>query len=403
MSQTNGVRRRWRLVLAGAATAVMALTMVNPASAEPSNGPSDDRTSEEKAMQRQQGIPRAEAQKRLKQQGTLSATAKQLTSSLGQGRTGGAYIDAETGKLVVTVTKKADAAEVEAAGGTAKVVSHSAKRLDNTRGQLDDLARSEGAGSVQGWYVDVRTNSVVVTTTKGSDDASARTFVKQAKSLGQEVRVESTTAKVVPVAEDLYGGQQVEMDGYICSSGFNATLASGEVIMLTAGHCAEGNPSFSRDGVTIGATYDFSFPDNDYAAVEVDTAAWNARGAVDTYDGNSRQITGNTEAPVGASVCKSGRTSSWTCGTIEATEQTVNYGEGDVVSGLVRHSACVEQGDSGGSNVAGNDAQGMSSGGQLFDQGGELVCGEKVGQPNVSFYQPVTEALEAYGATLVTE
>jgi streptogrisin C len=68
----------------------------------------------------------------------------------------------------------------------------------------------------------------------------------------------------------------------------------------------------------------------------------------------------------------------------------------------VRHSACVEPGDSGGSNMSGNFAQGVSSGGQLYQSGGRLVCGQKVGRPNVSFYQPVGEALSAYGLSLVT-
>jgi streptogrisin C len=31
------------------------------------------------------------------------------------------------------------------------------------------------------------------------------------------------------------------------------------------------------------------------------------------------------------------------------------------------------------------------------------VCGQKVGHPNVGYYQPVGEALSAYGATLVTQ
>jgi streptogrisin C len=88
---------------------------------------------------------------------------------------------------------------------------------------------------------------------------------------------------------------------------------------------------------------------------------------------------------------------------IQAYNQTVNYGGGDIVSGLVRHSACVEQGDSGGSNITGNSAQGVSSGGQLFQSGGSLVCGERVGQPNVSFYQPIGEALSANGLTLLTQ
>ena len=90
--------------------------------------------------------------------------------------------------------------------------------------------------------------------------------------------------------------------------------------------------------------------------------------------------------------------------TLRAPAQQTPHSPRSVRYGLlVRHSACVEQGDSGGSNMSGNFAQGVSSGGQLYQSGGRLVCGQKVGLPNVSFYQPVGEALSAYGATLLTQ
>jgi streptogrisin C len=51
--------------------------------------------------------------------------------------------------------------------------------------------------------------------------------------------------------------------------------------------------------------------------------------------------------------------------------------------------------------MSGNQAQGLTSGGAGY--GSDGVCGEKVGQPNVSYIQPVNEALSAYGLALITE
>jgi streptogrisin C len=226
---------------------------------------------------------------------------------------------------------------------------------------------------------------------------------RAADLLGDRVEIERSAGRPSTAAY-LYGGQQVNMsNGFICSVGFNARTSSGAYVFVTAGHCAEGFPSFSRNGVLIGGTRGYSFPTNDYASVNINNPSyWNPQGAVDMYNGYARLVYGHSQAAVGSSLCKSGRTTGWTCGTIQAYNQTVNYGGGDIVSGLVRHNACVEQGDSGGSNMSGNYAQGVSSGGQLYLSGGRYVCGQKVGRPNVSFYQPVGEALSAYGLTLVT-
>lgn len=62
-------------------------------------------------------------------------------------------------------------------------------------------------------------------------------------------------------------------------------------------------------------------------------------------------------------MCKSGRTTGYTCGTITADNQTVTYTGGYVPYGLTRHNACVEPGDSGGSNISsGAYALGVTSG-----------------------------------------
>jgi streptogrisin C len=61
------------------------------------------------------------------------------------------------------------------------------------------------------------------------------------------------------------------------------------------------------------------------------------------------------------------------------------------VTGLTRTNVCAEPGDSGGSWLSGNQAQGVTSGGS-----GNCSSG------GTTYFQPVNEILSAYGLTLVT-
>lgn len=409
MSHPSQVRRRALGLGAVAATAALVVGSAASAHARPDTARLDLSETQgtgatAAALAQENGVSIAAAREQLRTERSHDKLADRLTRELGKQKTAGAYI-AESGALVVNVTNRSAAQYVRSEGARAERVDHSSARLNAVHRALDTFAQNAGAGAgVQSWYVDVRDNNVVVTASKGASGAATKAFLAKARSFGDLVEVERTSAKAMTTAY-LYGGQQIAMSsGGVCSNGFNATTSTGASILLTAGHCAEGYPTFSRNGVTIGSTRGYSFPTNDYASVNInDPSYWNPQPGVDMYNGYARIVYGYSSAPVGSSVCKSGRTTGWTCGTIQAYNQTVNYGGGDIVYGLVRHSACVEQGDSGGSNMSGNYAQGLTSGAGLYSSGGKLVCGEKVGQPNSSYYQPVGEALSAYGATLVTQ
>jgi streptogrisin C len=391
MSTTHLSKRRAAIGLAAAAAVAL---LASPPSASGS-APGGELTASS-------GGSSVVAEARFAQERADDVLADRLTHQLGATHSGGAYIG-RSGDLVVTVTDRAAARQVRLADATPRLVRFSTRVLNRAHAALDRYAATRGAGAVQGWYVDVRTNKVVVTASTGEQSKASRLFLRKARALGDRVVVERAAGTVRPAAY-LYGGQQVNMsNGFICSLGFNARTSSGAYVFVTAGHCGEGYPTFSRNGVTLGGTRAYSFPTNDYAAVNINNPTyWNPQGAVDMYNGYARLVRGYSQAAVGSSLCKSGRTTGWTCGTIQAYNQTVNYGGGDIVYGLVRHSACVEQGDSGGSNMSGNYAQGVSSGGQLYWNGSRYVCGQKVGQPNVSFYQPIGEALNAYGLRLIT-
>ncbi len=398
--------RRSLTVLAGAVSAAAAATAlcIAPATAatsagspEPSTGPlapdSGASVAEMSAewLAQEHDLSLETARERVAAQEGQSRKAEALERSLGA-RAVGTWIDQVSGRLVVNVTDAAAAAQVERAGATGRIVSQDRRELASSeKSAVATLGRS-----VISSHVDPVTNTVVVTVP--ADELAAT----RARITDPSVTVEGTSARFSTQA-NVYGGQQIEFSGYVCSLGFNATK-SGAPVFITAGHCAEGNQTFTRNGTTLGTTRGWSFPGNDYAYSSL-TSSWTGIGAVDLWNGTSaRAVTGSSNAAVGTAICKSGRTTGWTCGSVQAKNVTVNYNNGDgtysTVSGLTKSNTCTEGGDSGGSWMAGNLAQGVTSGGAGYGANG--VCGQKVGQPNIAYFQPVGEILSAYGLVLRT-
>ncbi|WP_414943689.1 S1 family peptidase [Amycolatopsis sp. cmx-11-32] len=320
----------------------------------------------------------------------LAAAQQKLGDSLGA-TFAGSWLDTTTGGLVVGTTDASRSAQIRAAGATPKVVRHSATELKKIQSTLDN--RTAGLpGSVAGWYVDAPANEVVVSVVGG--DAAGRAW---ATSTGVPVRVDPVKSAPRPLW-DVIGGQGLYFSGGACSVGFNA-YDDDDHYVITAGHCAElGGTVQGVDG-TIGKVAKSSFPGNDYGTVKVTQSDVSTPPRVDRYeDGSDVRIEGADVVGVGGRVCRSGITTHWQCGRVEALDQTVNYGNGDIVKGLTQTSACAEPGDSGGSFVSRPSsgsgtklvqAQGMTSGGSGdCDEGG------------TTFFQPVKEVLNRYDLTL---
>jgi streptogrisin C len=331
----------------------------------------------------------------LQQQGILKAAA--METQLGS-RIVGSYLD-DTGELVVAVSDEATAELVRAAGAVPRLVRFTAKQLQSVQRDLDKLATSSTAGQVKSWYVDPISGTVVVTVPDGAKDPRTQRFLRRAEAKGERVTVRTSPGTITPTADDfgLRGGVQVDKNtGYTCSLGFNARTDDGSRIFLTAGHCTAGKPSFSRNGYVLGDTGSSSYPGNDFGTVKV-IDGWDLRGEVERWNENDIRIRGTANPTVGASVCKSGKTTRWSCGRVVAKNVTVNYGDNQIVKGLYQHTACVQTGDSGGPNLTGSYALGITSGAALIR--GE--CLQKRGQSNESYSQPIGEALSASGASLV--
>ncbi|MFF1461194.1 S1 family peptidase [Streptomyces sp. NPDC058330] len=294
----------------------------------------------------------------------------------------GAYYDAEAKHLVVNVLDEAAAEQVRQAGGTARIVQNSVAELKAARQTLADQAAVPGTS----WAVDPVSNKVIVTADRTVDSASWDKLGAVVKGLGGKAELNRTAGEFKPL---IAGGDAIWGNGGRCSLGFNV-VKDGEPHFLTAGHCTDAITSWSetQTGAEIGANEDSSFPDNDYGLVKY-TSGTAHPSEVDLYNGSTQKITKAGEATVGMTVTRSGSTTQVHDGEVTALDATVNYGNGDIVNGLIQTTVCAEPGDSGGSLFAGDTAIGLTSGGS-----GDCSAG------GTTFFQPVPEALAAYGAEI---
>ncbi|MEV5538057.1 S1 family peptidase [Saccharopolyspora shandongensis] len=375
------MKRRLAARMAGtvmlAAGTVAALTM--PATATETAPPAAEAATLLDAMQRDFGLDRDQALQRLDQEAAAGEAEERLRGTLGSAF-GGAYFDPALGKLVVGVTDEARFDEVREAGAEPRLVVYSIEQLNGVVEGLN--VRSETAPQgVSGWYVDGRENSVVLTTRPGTAPDAAQ-FVHASGVLTDAVRVTESMEDPRTYADVIGGNAYYIGSGSRCSVGFSVQGG-----FVTAGHCGNAGDSTSQP---TGQFEGSSFPGNDYGWVRVGSAD-TPKPLVNQYNGSNVTVAGSTESAEGASICRSGSTTGWHCGSVQAKNQTVQYPQG-TVTGLTRTNVCAEPGDSGGSWLSGSQAQGVTSGGS-----GNCSSG------GTTYFQPVNEILQAYGLTLLTQ
>ncbi|MFF0385896.1 S1 family peptidase [Streptomyces sp. NPDC004673] len=250
-------------------------------------------------------------------------------------------------------------------------------------GQLTQASDSVRQADVPGtaWAVDSKTNRVLVTVDSTVSQAEIAKIKKQAGA--DKLTVKRTAGKfnkLITGGDAIYGGS------YRCSLGFNVRSGS-TYYFLTAGHCGEvASTWYSNSAKTtvLGTNVGYSFPGNDFALVRYTNSSVAHPSAV-----GSQTISSAATPAVGTTVTRRGSTTGTHSGRVTALNATVNYGGGDVVSGLIQTTVCAEGGDSGGPLYGGSVAYGLTSGGS-----GNCSSG------GTTFFQPVTEALSYYGVTL---
>lgn len=175
----------------------------------------------------------------------------------------------------------------------------------------------------------------------------------------------------------------------VCSFGFNSVDSAGNALNISAGHC---NPNLDK-GDERAAVYGpnvRNIPASpqlgtfvqselggastlDYSVIQLNERAVGAgmdQPSVRGANGTTLTITGTADPVVGAPVCKSGQSSTFTCGFVVAdrveTQLYTTEGEAKIVRGFAS-TACTLGGDSGGAIITGTLALGITSGSNAAD------------------------------------
>ncbi|MFF0186387.1 S1 family peptidase [Streptomyces sp. NPDC005244] len=317
----------------------------------------------------------------------VSDVAAQLASQLGDAFAG-SYYDAGNKQLVINVVGNNSNVvnRIEQAGAVAHQVQNSTSDLRAAAKTLKTDATIPGTA----WSVDPKTNEIRVTADSTVTGSKWDTLTSTVKDLGSGVATVKKSAGTFKTFVD--GGDAIFGGGARCSLGFNVTASDGSPAFLTAGHCGVAAKQWSdaQDGAPIATVDQATFPgDGDFALVKYDDPATQANSAVNVGNGQSVQINQAADAAVGQQVFRMGSTTGLNDGNVTGLDATVNYPEG-TVTGLIQTDVCAEPGDSGGSLFTQDgSAIGLTSGGS-----GDCTVGGE------TFFQPVTTALQAVGATL---
>ncbi|GIG81750.1 S1 family peptidase [Planotetraspora kaengkrachanensis] len=383
---------RRRTVTAACALVIGAITaMASPAAAAPNPGAAPVISAVKpppamlEAMTRDLDLSTDQAEVRLVNEARAGATESRIRADLSDSYAGSWVTGDTASTLVVATTDASKISSITASGVQAKKVDHSLTTLNAAKDALDRRAAA-APRTAPVWYVDVRSNRVVVLT---SQPAQAETFIAASGVNRSLVSVQLSTEQP-RTYYNVRGGDAYYINGSSrCSVGFAITRGTTNGF-VSAGHCGRaGNTTTGYNQVSQGTFQGSSFPGNDYSWVAVNSN-WTPVPYVNNGSGGNVTVSGSTVAVVGASICRSGSTTGWHCGTVQQLNTSVTYSQG-TVSRVTRTNVCAEPGDSGGSFISGSQAQGVTSGGS-----GNCTSG------GTTYFQPVNEILSTYGLTLVT-
>ncbi|MCX5088092.1 S1 family peptidase [Streptomyces sp. NBC_00365] len=327
-----------------------------------------------------------------------SDLASLIASQIGEAF-GGAYYDASKQQVIINIVGNNSNVvnEIKKAGAVPRSVDNSMSKLTTAAKTLKTDATIPGTA----WSIDPKTNQVQVTADSTVTGAKWAKLTSTVDSLGSGV---ATVKKSAGTFKTFVSGgdaifAQTDAGGVRCSLGFNVTASDGAPAFLTAGHCgvAAKQWSDSQDGQPIATVDQATFPGaGDFSLVKYDDPNTQTASEVNVGNGKTVQITQAADATVGQQVLRMGSTTGLHDGAVTGLDATVNFQSEtdpngvDTVTGLIQTDVCAEAGDSGGSLFTQDgSAIGLTSGGS-----GDCTVGGE------TFFQPVTAALQATGATL---
>ncbi|WP_228980891.1 alpha-lytic protease prodomain-containing protein [Streptomyces sp. DH12] len=397
---------RNRLLATALALAALAAAGAQSAQAATGPAPAPDRYQPRMvhALAQSLGVSEAAAVRHLDRQ----ADQQQVLDRLERAgvRADGAFFDA-AGRLVVNAADGRDAGAVRKAGLQARIPERGEAALDRIKAVLDAQAARQLPDGVTSWEVDVESDTVTVTVADRNEAAARAFLAAAARQGGSAVRVVEDK-DVLEAQATVYPGSRMNLNNdprSWCSVGFGARDSQGRQHLVSAGHCVAGGPGLYFDGDRFAVGERSRYREG-YDSVDMGTARVDSGDAIATAvgtwgNGAPVAVKGSQRAPRGASVCKSGATTGWTCGEVASYNVSVTYTNPrtqvrTLVTGLGSSSVCTEGGDSGGAYVSGNQGQGMTSGGPTGQQ-----CDGVYGSGS-SYFQPLDDTLRYYGLTLNT-
>ncbi|MCD0445638.1 S1 family peptidase [Glycomyces sp. A-F 0318] len=324
------------------------------------------------------GITESEAYDRLAVEAVAADLLVEAPESLDESFAG-LWVSEDADEVFIATTDAAESTGIRADGATPVLVEHDLAELEDAAGDLDAVT----AEGLYGHYIDLQSNTLVI---EAADEAAAADAIEAAGVDPALVTVDAEAE--APQTFFVRGGDAYNIENaWRCSVGFSVRQGSTPGF-ATAGHCGSAGDSVTGGEAAPGTFRNSVFPGSDGAWVAVGSGE-QLLDDVNMYSG-TRDVANANTAAVGSSICRSGSTTGWHCGTVQAFNQTVRYAEG-AVYGMTRTNVCAEPGDSGGSFISGNSAQGVTSGGS-----GNCSSG------GTTYFQPIGPILNTWSLTLVT-
>ncbi|MEU6830915.1 S1 family peptidase [Nocardia beijingensis] len=308
---------------------------------------------------------------------------------------GGSWLD-DAGKAVVALAQGPGADEAKKAAESAGFeVRNVAKSEATLRGEKSAFERwlegqPEAVRSlVRGAVVDTVNNAIAVRVDQAG--LPMPNFIDPARVIvmAPPVAGEQGTLQAGDIAGDARGAL-AGGDGYAsvagrsslrCSLGFNGTDRNGNTVNITAGHCNPDIPSAGsgnaagvyemngdRLGAQLGVFQKSVLGAQDYSIIRVNDQAKDrfANNGVRAPGAAAIPVEGVATPVVGAPVCKSGARTGFSCGVVNAVDQTVQVGDRELTQSFSAN-ICALPGDSGGPIVTGRLALGISSASSVAD------------------------------------
>ncbi|MGO4255361.1 hypothetical protein [Marmoricola sp. RAF53] len=291
--------------------------------------------------------------------------------------TGGAWVDDESGNVVVGITDPTVEPDVSIALDAADVNNVAFAQVDHSQATLDDIVENvydqPGLEDISSAMHDYEHNQVVLTSSEPvTDELRESVFA----AYGDAAVIDSEPLVVDPVRREadtspFYAGAWIGNGVFntaLCTAAWSWVMPSGAARMLTAGHCFPTGPSGGWNDATTNATKTYN-----YALGRAVSSTYKDGSGTAGADGDLALLDTNIGAG-GAATHRSAAPRMWTGGSSSDTSTTVvgvdrwtAKGTAVCYSGMKRGVQCgrtVDSDGNGGYVVADASASYKSSDGE---------------------------------------